>query len=457
MQCDYFDAGLCRSCTLLDRPYPVQVAEKEERVRDLLGPRHVPATWLPTLTSPEAGFRNKAKMVVGGTIDEPTLGILDGRGQGVDLRGCGLHTEGIQAVLPTLAAFVTRARLLPYDVPKRRGEAKYVHVTESPSGELMVRFVLRSEQALPRLRAELPWLLDELPQVAVVSVNLLPEHKAVLEGADEIVLTERETLTMRLGGVDLELRPQSFFQTNTAIAAGLYDQAARWVDDLDPARVWDLYCGVGGFALHVARPGSGRTSRHAHREVVGIETSEEAVASARGSARRAGLEHVRFAADDATRFATSSGSGSSVSAENEVPASSGSASSETAGPESAGSASAGNAGSASAGPASAGSGVPASSASASSASASSSSASSAADAAPPELVIVNPPRRGIGATLAGWLEASDVEHVVYSSCNPVTLASDLDAMPSFEVVAARVFDMFPQTPHLEAMALLRRR
>ena len=394
MQCDYFDAGLCRSCTLLDRPYPVQVAEKEARVRDLLGERHAPSAWLPTLTGPESGFRNKAKMVVGGTIDEPTLGILDGRGQGVDLRGCGLHTSGIQEALPTLAAFVTRARLLPYDVPRRRGEAKYVHVTESPSGELMVRFVLRSEQALPRLRSELPWLLEALPRVAVVSVNLLPEHKAVLEGTDEIVLTERETLTMQLGGVDLELRPQSFFQTNTAIAAGLYAQAAEWVDAIDPATVWDLYCGVGGFALHVARPGAGRTSRHAHREVVGIETSEEAVASARGSARRAGLEHVRFAADDATRFATGASAG--------------------AGPSGTGT-------------------------------------------APPELVIVNPPRRGIGATLAGWLEGSDVEHVVYSSCNPVTLASDLDAMPSFDVVAARVFDMFPQTPHLEAMALLRRR
>ncbi|ROS53775.1 23S rRNA (uracil(747)-C(5))-methyltransferase RlmC [Frigoribacterium sp. PhB118] len=394
MQCDYFDAGLCRSCTLLDRPYPVQVAEKEARVRDLLGEGHAPSAWLPTLTGPESGFRNKAKMVVGGTIDEPTLGILDGRGQGVDLRGCGLHTSGIQEALPTLAAFVTRARLLPYDVPRRRGEAKYVHVTESPSGELMVRFVLRSEQALPRLRSELPWLLEALPGVAVVSVNLLPEHKAVLEGTDEIVLTERETLTMQLGGVDLELRPQSFFQTNTAIAAGLYAQAAEWVDAIDPATVWDLYCGVGGFALHVARPGAGRTSRHAHREVVGIETSEEAVASARGSARRAGLEHVRFAADDATRFATGASAGA---------------------------------------------------------------ASSGTGTAPPELVIVNPPRRGIGATLAGWLEGSGVEHVVYSSCNPVTLASDLDAMPSFDVVAARVFDMFPQTTHLEAMALLRRR
>jgi 23S rRNA (uracil747-C5)-methyltransferase len=450
MQCDYFDAGLCRSCTLLDRPYPVQVADKEARVLDLLGARHAPATWLPTLTSPESGFRNKAKMVVGGTIDEPTLGILDGRGQGVDLRGCGLHTEGIQAALPTLAAFVTRARLLPYDVPRRRGEAKYVHVTESPSGELMVRFVLRSEQALPRLRAELPWLLDELPQVAVVSVNLLPEHKAVLEGADEIVLTERETLTMRLGAVDLELRPQSFFQTNTAIAAGLYAQAAEWVDDLDPARVWDLYCGVGGFALHVALPGAGRTSRHDHREVVGIETSEEAVASARGSARRAGLEHVRFAADDATRFATSSGSGSAGPGTSGA-ASSGSASSGS-GTASSGS---GSAGPSTSGAASSGSGSR--TAPSGPGTAPPEAASSGSGTAPPELVIVNPPRRGIGAVLAGWLEESAVEHVVYSSCNPVTLASDLDAMPSFEVVAARVFDMFPQTPHLEAMALLRRR
>ena len=103
------DALRSRIETLLDRPYPVQVAEKEARVRDLLGERHAPSAWLPTLTGPESGFRNKAKMVVGGTIDEPTLGILDGRGQGVDLRGCGLHTSGIQEALPTLAAFVTRA------------------------------------------------------------------------------------------------------------------------------------------------------------------------------------------------------------------------------------------------------------------------------------------------------------------------------------------------------------
>ena len=86
---------------------------------------------------------------------------------------------------------------------------------------------------------------------------------------------------MRVNGIDLHLRPQSFFQTNTEVAAALYRQARRTGStSWRPRRVWDLYCGVGGFALHVAAPG---------REVVGIETSVEAIASATLSAADLGL------------------------------------------------------------------------------------------------------------------------------------------------------------------------
>ena len=74
----------------------------------------------------------------------------------------------------------------------------------------------------------------------------------------------------------------------------------------------------------------------------------------------------------------------------------------------------------------------------------------------PELVIVNPPRRGIGKELCGWLESSDVQHVVYSSCNAQSLARDLAALPSFTARRARVLDMFPQTMHYEVMVLLER-
>ncbi|TDW40572.1 23S rRNA m(5)U-747 methyltransferase [Curtobacterium sp. PhB42] len=382
MQCDYFDRGVCRSCTLMGQPYADQVLDKELRTRELLhdaveaagGPGAV--TWSPAITSPESGYRNKAKMVVGGSTEHPTVGILDHRQRGVDLRHCGICTPGIRHALPLLADFVQTAGLIPYDVAARRGELKYVLVTESPDCELMVRFVLRSEGQVARIRQYLDVLRDALPNVVVVTANLLPEHKAVTEGDREIVLTEQETLPMRLGGITMHLRPQSFFQTNTAVATELYAQASAWIDELDPASMWDLYCGVGGFALHAARPG---------RAVTGIETSAEAIRSAKQSAREAGLEGIRFAADDATEHAL------------------------RARPDTV-----------------------------------------------PELVLVNPPRRGIGEALSTWLEESDVQHVVYSSCNPVTLAKDLARMPSFRLRRARVLDMFPQTGHLEAVTLLSR-
>src|SRR5699024_3219577 len=99
-------------------------------------------------------------------------------------------------------------------------------------------------------------------------------HAAVLEGADEIVLTEQVELPMQVNNVRLRLRTRSFFQTNTAVAAGLYRQARAWVDECDPASLWDLYCGVGGFALHASLRPDGSP-----RSVLGVEVSSEAIDS----------------------------------------------------------------------------------------------------------------------------------------------------------------------------------
>lgn len=381
LDCHHYTSGECRSCTWLETPYDAQLARKDRTtlaaVTAVLDGRPEPE-WLPPVASAPAGFRTKAKMVVAGTADRPTLGILDPAGGGVDLRDCQLHTPGIVAALPELAAFVTRAAVAPYDVAARDGELKHVLVTESPAGELMVRLVLRSTEAEARIRKHLPALLTALPGLRVVTINVQPDHKAVIEGEREIVLTDRATLPIEVNGVTLHLGPRSFFQTNTAIAAALYRQARAWVDSVGPSSVWDLYCGVGGFALHVAA--SGRT-------VTGIEISAEAIAAAEHGRDDAGLSHdqVRFEAGDATAYAVSSSPG-----------------------------------------------------------------------ARPELVIVNPPRRGLGVELATWLGESGVPHVLYSSCNPDTLARDLAVMRSYAPVRGQVFDMFPQTAHTETLMLLSR-
>ena len=395
--CILHDAGTCRSCPHLSVPLPDQLDVKQSRVSSLLA-EHVPADlWRPPAPSAPERFRNKAKMAVAGTTARPTLGILDGAGHGIDLRSCPLHVPAIEAALPVLADLITDLGLHPYDVPTRRGELKHVLVTTSPDDDLMVRFVLRSRRHLERLHAALPDLRRFLPQLAVVSVNIQGVHQAVIEGPEEIVLTEEDRLLMRLrlpspdgssrtgrctDGVELPLYlpTRSFFQTNTAVAEALYATARDWAEQAEPARVWDLFCGVGGFALALAAPG---------RQVLGVEVSASAIDGARAAADLMGLDPalVRFEAGDARVLDPAAG--------------------ERAG------------------------GVQR-----------------------PDLLVVNPPRRGIGEQLATRIEASGVERVLYSSCNPRTLAADLAHLPSMRVVRSRLFDMFPHTEHAEVLVEL---
>ena len=68
----------------MGRPYDDQLAGKQAHAEELLAPFDLPA-WLPPVASVERDYRNKAKMVVGGTVEAPTLGILDAEQRGVDL------------------------------------------------------------------------------------------------------------------------------------------------------------------------------------------------------------------------------------------------------------------------------------------------------------------------------------------------------------------------------------
>lgn len=316
MQCPHFDAGECRSCPLMGVPYHRQLSDKQSGVRALLDPVAGSTApdgtdlWLAPVASAESGFRNKAKMVVTGTATHPRLGILDPRqhpkhhdGRGVDLRDCGLYEPALGAAFPHLAAVITAAGLTPYDVGTRSGELKHVIATLAPHGGLMIRFVLRSTDQLPALRATVPALLQALPHAEVVTANILPQHQALLEGEEEIHLAGDQTLTMRLNGIPLHLRPQGFFQTNTAVAARLYDEASAWLDATDATSVWDLYCGVGGFGLQLAsvRYDGGPLPVGSPRQVWGLEASADAVTAARVTVREMGLEdRVRFAVGDAT-------------------------------------------------------------------------------------------------------------------------------------------------------------
>ena len=373
LPCPYYADARCRSCGWLELGRAQQLEQREAWLRGLLAPL-APAQWLPTVHGALAGFRHRAKLAVGGSADHPTLGLLDAVGEGIDLRDCPLYPPDMAPAFDLLRAFIKRARLTPYRVPKRRGELKYLLLNRSHcSGGLMLRFVLRSTEQLPRIREQLPWLLQQLPALQVVTANLQPRHMAVLEGEEELHLAGAEALAERLNDVPLYLRPRSFFQTHPEVAARLYATARAWVDALPVASLWDLYCGVGGFGLHCA---SGRS-------LLGVELAADAVASAQQSAREMGLADARFLCLDATAFARQA-------------------------------------------------------------------------AAAPDLVLVNPPRRGIGAELCARIEALAPPFVLYSSCNPESLVQDALRLPGYRLRQVQAFEMFPHTRHCELLVLLER-
>jgi 23S rRNA (uracil1939-C5)-methyltransferase len=76
----------------------------------------------------------------------------------------------------------------------------------------------------------------------------------------------------------------------------------------------------------------------------------------------------------------------------------------------------------------------------------------------PDLVVVDPPRAGLGAEVCKHLASVQPRQIVYVSCDPSTLGRDLRALqPSgYRPVALTLIDLFPQTFHLETVATLER-
>ncbi|OKL51380.1 methyltransferase domain-containing protein [Buchananella hordeovulneris] len=370
MRCTYFDTRACVSCSALPVPYRQQLAAKAARVSALLPPLE----WLAPYASPPTGFRTSIKLVVSGSSRSPKLGILGSDQTGVDLSRCPITDRRLLAVLPPIKSVIHQANLTPYSVPARRGELKNVLLTVGDDGHVMARFVLRSKQRLPALRHAVADLQTTAPAVRVVSANFLPQHVALPTGPEEILLTEQSTLPMTVGDVRLYAHPGSFVQTNSVVAGSLYRQAAAWLAARAPQSVLDLFCGMGGFALHCAAAGTSRVS--------GIDVSAASIASARTAAREAGSSAVFSVADLTT--------------------------------------------------------LPVNDASA-------------------EAVVVNPPRRGIGQLMSDWLATSSADTLLYSSCNPLSLASDLAALPDWIPRRGRVFDMFPHTDHAEVLVELTRK
>jgi len=377
--CRHF--GVCGGCRFQDLAYDAQVTEKERQVRDALvriGRFEDPP--LEPIVPAESVFayRNKLEYSFTQTEDGVDLGFhRAGRwDEVIGIEECLLTTDVGNAIRLAVRAWAREERLEPYDQETGTGYLRHLVVREGRNtGQALVVLV-----TAPGERFESGYLVDVLrrfPEVRSIhwAINDTPAEQTNLPTR---LLWGEEAIEEEILGLRFRVRPSAFLQTNTEMAARLYEIAREYAALTGIENVYDLYCGTGTIGLALAGGA---------KAVWGLEISEEAVACAIENAELNGIENARFFAGNV---------GQTVEELRE-------------------------------------------------------------EAGEPDVVVVDPPRAGLAGKALRRTGALGAPRVVYVSCNPTTLASDLQVLRDeygYELQRCRPVDMFPHTPHVESVSLL---
>ncbi|MFM7165172.1 MAG: methyltransferase domain-containing protein [Planctomycetaceae bacterium] len=277
--CQHFSARRCQSCDHLPLTFAGSVSQKQNLLAQLF-----PGVSLQPLQhcSDPNGTRIRARMAVDWKQSSPTFGFFDQQQRVVPVEDCPLHHPLISQAVPFLREFLLRARLTPFDPDHNTGELKFAVLTAAPDSEsLMIQWVLRSQEAVSRIRSAWRRLsLADRGCVRVMGIGIQPLRTSQIAAELELNVSEESSLRIRFGQLSLFFGPGSFIQTNHEIAARLYQAAGQRIAAGVPGPVLDLYCGAGGFGLMAASHG---------RAVLGLEKSAAAVENARRAAVEMGF------------------------------------------------------------------------------------------------------------------------------------------------------------------------
>ena len=202
----------------------------------------------------------------------------------VELDDCLLASERGNAAREQIVGWCREQGLTAYDRRSGVGLLRNLVVREGRrTGQLQARLVTAGDgfdrESLARAAGGLEGMLwtrtDALAETTL--------------GGETELLAGAERFEEQLGGLELRISSQAFFQTNTEMAEQLYGVALEYGQATGTERVYDLFCGIGTIGLLFA-PRVG--------EVWGLEIVEDAVADALANAKRNEIENARFFAGD---------------------------------------------------------------------------------------------------------------------------------------------------------------
>lgn len=281
-RCRYF--GVCGGCSMQHLDAAAQAATKQRVLEDAFWhiARLRPETMLPAIYGPAWAYRHRARLTVrlvvkkGGVL----VGFHERRSSYVaDMMSCEILPPAVSKMLPSLRSLIGGLSIVDR-LPQ----------IEVAVGDAVVALVLRHLQPFNgNDEAQLRQFADDVG----IQLWLQP---AGPDSAHLYHAAELKPLSYRLPEFDVEIRfrPTDFTQVNHAMNRVLVRRALALLQLQSGERVADMFCGLGNFALPMARSGA---------DVLGVEGNSGLVERARENARINGLaESARFEVADLFQF-----------------------------------------------------------------------------------------------------------------------------------------------------------
>jgi 23S rRNA (uracil1939-C5)-methyltransferase len=300
--CRHFD--ICGGCVWQDLRYDRQLFFKRKQVLDCL--EHIGKFDSPPvmdiIPAPEQFFyRNKMEFSFceqpePGSNHAPLRLGLHERGHWdriFDIDYCHLQSELSNDIVRFVRSTASELGIPGYDIVNHKGFLRFLLIREGKQTDQIMVVLVTADGEFPRKTEFVERLRTQFPQITT-SVWIINDKRAqIARGEIREVLFGQGYIEERILDRQFEIRPASFFQTNSGQTETLYRKALAYAQLTGAERVLDLYCGAGTIGICVAAKAS---------EVIGIELEPEAVEAARRNAERNNLTNCRFHAGHVKEF-----------------------------------------------------------------------------------------------------------------------------------------------------------
>lgn len=344
-------------------------------------------------------YRNKAQYPVGEDKDgNIVMGFYAGHTHSIIAcpdDDCMLGHRDNAFILNAVKEWMKEYRVRAYNENIHKGTVRHVLIrTGYHTDEVMVCLV--TKKMLRKEAADgLVKAIQKLKlNVASLVVNINKEDTNVILGKECITLYGRPYIEDYIGDIKFQISPLSFYQVNPKQTEVLYNKALEFAGLKGNESVWDMYCGIGTISLFLAKKAG---------KVYGVEIVPQAIEDAKNNAKINNIDNAEFFVGKAEEVVPAFyKKQTGVQSDND------------------------------------------------------STDSKEYDMTRPDVVVVDPPRKGCDKKLLDTIVSMTPDRIVYVSCDSATLARDLKLLVEYgyKVEKVQPVDQFGNTVHVETVCLL---